>query len=91
MNKYKREIKPGVYCDVYEVLRAFDVTCPAMQHSIKKALASGQRGVKDVLQDKQEAIQSIQRSIAIDAEWKKTPLPKELQGLCREDEKEFLS
>lgn len=32
-----------VFVDVYEVLVAFDVTCPAIQHAIKKLLACGQR------------------------------------------------
>ncbi len=65
MNKYQREIKPSVFVDVYDVLAAFDVTCPAMQHAIKKCLAPGQRGVKDADQDKAEAIASIKRSIEL--------------------------
>jgi len=66
-NKYQREIKPGVSVDVYDVLKAFKVTCPAMTHAIKKCLAPGQRGVKDSIQDKQEAIASIQRSIELES------------------------
>jgi len=62
-NKYQREIKPGVNVDVYDVLVAFNVTCPAMAHAIKKCLAPGQRGVKSAKQDKEEAIASIERSI----------------------------
>lgn len=64
MNKYKRELK-GVEVDVYDVLLAFDVTCPAMQHAIKKCLAPGKRGVKSAKQDKKEAIKSIKRSIEL--------------------------
>lgn len=37
-NKYLREIKPGVWVDVYDVLSAWGVTNPALQHLIKKAL-----------------------------------------------------
>lgn len=66
MNKYNREIKPGVYVDVYDVLKAFDVTCPAMAHAIKKCLAPGQRGVKSSVQDKHEAIVSIERSLQME-------------------------
>ena len=66
MNKYSKEIAEGVHVDVYDVLKAFDVKCPAMQHAIKKMLCSGQRGVKDVEQDKREAIASIERSIQLD-------------------------
>ena len=65
-NKYSREIKPGVYVDVYDVLQAFGVTCPAMAHGIKKMLAPGQRGAKDSIQDKREAIASIERSIEME-------------------------
>jgi len=68
-SKYQREIKPGVFVDVYDVLRGFGVTCPAMQHGIKKCLAPGNRGVKTSIQDKREAIASIQRSIDIEMEW----------------------
>lgn len=67
MNKYQREIKPGTVVDVYDVLKAFNVICPAMAHAIKKCLAPGQRGVKDATQDKEEAIASIQRSIQMES------------------------
>jgi len=66
MNKYQREIKPGVWVDVYDVLKAFNVTCPAMAHGVKKCLAPGQRGAKDSIQDKNEAIASINRSIEME-------------------------
>ena len=63
-NKYQRTIK-GVTVDVYDVLVAFDVTCPAMAHAIKKMLMPGQRGSKNSEQDKREAIQAIERSIEL--------------------------
>lgn len=65
-NKYEREIKPGVFVDVYDVLMTFEVYCPAMQHAIKKCLAAGKRGHKGTAQDKREAIESIKRSIELD-------------------------
>jgi hypothetical protein len=55
-----------LFIDVYDVLKAFDVVCPAMQHAIKKMLCSGQRGVKDSIRDKREAIDSINRSIELE-------------------------
>ncbi len=64
-NKYIRSLK-GIDVDVYDVLKAFDVRCPAMQHAIKKMLCSGLRGYKDKEQDKREAIASIERSIELD-------------------------
>ena len=66
-NKYQRKIgQQDAVVDVYDVLLAFEVTCPAMQHAIKKCLAPGQRGAKDSLQDKREAIASIERSIELE-------------------------
>lgn len=60
-NKYNKPCK-GITIDVYDVLKAFEVTCPAMQHAIKKCLMAGKRGAKDAVQDMNEAIQSIERS-----------------------------
>jgi len=65
-NKYQREIKPGVVVDVYDVLEAFNVTCPALAHGIKKLLMPGARGAKSAEQDKREALASITRSIELD-------------------------
>ena len=74
MNKYQRvingkpcktpfEIMPdGLIIDVYDVLKAFEVTCPATQHAIKKMLMAGERGHKDKQTDLNEAIQSLQRA-----------------------------
>ena len=73
-HKYQKPIKGKIvpednnmlYVDVYDVVKAFDVVCPAMQHAIKKMLCSGQRGVKDSVRDKREAIDSINRSIELE-------------------------
>lgn len=64
-NKYKRAYK-GVELDVYDVLTAFDVVNPATSHAIKKLLASGKRGYKDVIQDLDEARLSIVRAIELE-------------------------
>ena len=60
--KYNREIKPDVFVDVYDVLNAFKVKNPALQHLIKKALAVGQRGHKDASEDYQDIIASAIRA-----------------------------
>ena len=78
MNKYAREIKPGVFVDVYDVLKAFNVTCPAMAHAVKKALAPGQRGHKDTLQDMREVIQSVERAIELEGGERKVGMLPEL-------------
>jgi hypothetical protein len=62
---YKKQCK-GVEIDVYDVLVAFDVTNPAIQHAVKKLLCPGQRGAKDALQDLNEALVSIERAIEIE-------------------------
>ena len=66
-NKYSVKCK-GVDIDVYNVLKAFKVTDPAIQHAVKKLLKPGQRGVKTKEQDLQEAIKSIERSIELMSE-----------------------
>lgn len=70
-NKYIREIysvEGDVYleCDVYSVLKAFDVTCPARQHAIKKLLCSGIRGKGDAAQDLDEAYEAVGRAIQLE-------------------------
>lgn len=61
-SKYLREIKPGVFVDVYDVLMAWNVTNPALQHLIKKALQAGDRGHKSREQDLQDIIDSAIRA-----------------------------
>ena len=52
--------------DVYDVLKAFDVKCPAIQHAVKKLLCAGIRGHKDRKQDLTEARASIGRAIELE-------------------------
>ncbi len=59
-SKYHRQIAPGVFVDVYDLLRAFEVTEPELQHLVKKALAAGKRGHKDFEQDIKDILQSAQ-------------------------------
>lgn len=49
--------------DVYAVLDAFEVTCPARQHAIKKLLCAGLRGKADERQDLNEAADALARAI----------------------------
>jgi hypothetical protein len=70
-SKYVRWIRPCVEddpttrVDVYSVLVAFNVTCPATQHAVKKLLCTGLRGKADALTDLTEARDSISRAIEI--------------------------
>ncbi len=52
--------------DVYAVLDAFQVTCPARQHAIKKLLCSGLRGKGDSLQDLREARDAVARALQME-------------------------
>ena len=67
-NKYLREIKPGVNVDVYDILRAYQVYDPAIQHAIKKLLMPGQRGHKSRLTDLKEALEGIEEVIEYEEE-----------------------
>lgn len=49
--------------DVYTVLDAFEVICPARQHAIKKLLCAGLRGKGSEMQDLSEARDAIDRAI----------------------------
>lgn len=60
-SKYTKTIH-GVSVDVYDVLQAWSVSNPALQHLIKKALQCGQRGHKDNAQDLQDIIDSAIRA-----------------------------
>lgn len=68
-NKYMREIAPGVWIDVYDVLYAFEVTDPCLQHLIKKALAVGKRGFKDARQDLVDIRDSAVRALETHDRW----------------------
>lgn len=73
VNKYHRTLipslphreGPGVTVDVYDVLQAFNVTDPALQHLAKKALCAGIRGHKNRAQDLQDIIDSAQRALQL--------------------------
>ena len=61
-SKYHREIKPGVIVDVYDVLQAWRVDNPALQHLIKKSLQAGQRGHKSRDEDLKDIVDSAVRA-----------------------------
>lgn len=52
-----------VYVDVYQVLKAFNVTCQARGQAIKKLLCAGIRGKGDTLADLVGAQAAISRAI----------------------------
>lgn len=64
-NKYARQCK-GVTIDVYDVINAWGVSNPALQHLIKKALQAGQRGHKDRDEDLHDILASAKRAIELE-------------------------
>jgi hypothetical protein len=70
MNKYLRVIRPSAckeagkpMVDVYDVLVAFDVFCPARAHAIKKLLCAGLRGKNSEIQDLRESLEAVSRAV----------------------------
>lgn len=56
----------GVNVDVYAVLEAFGVTCPAIAHCVKKLLMPGQRGKGDKMADLKGAMAALNRAIELE-------------------------
>lgn len=67
----------GVKLDPYRIFRVYGITDPALQHAIKKLLVAGGRGRKDVSQDIEESIQSLQR-------WQDMQLEDETYAFCKQ-------
>lgn len=63
--KHSHYFRPFPYenIDIYRFLEVFDVTCPVAQHIIKKAVATGKRGHKDLQRDWQDIVDSAQRKL----------------------------
>ena len=64
INEYKhyQYSYKGIKLDPYRILSVYGVTCPAMQHAIKKLLRAG-NSVKDLEQDIQEVIDTLKRKL----------------------------
>lgn len=71
-NKYDVKIvdkynhKHAITVDVYQVLEAFGVRNSALQHLVKKALCTGVRGHKNVLEDCKDIVDSAVRAEQIE-------------------------
>lgn len=66
-DKYKviirnRRTGETITVDTYDVLEAFNITCSALAHAIKKLLMPGKRGSKSYDKDCDEAINSVEQS-----------------------------
>lgn len=66
---YFKDVRHLEEVDVYRVLKLFGVTDPSIAHAAKKLLVAGGRGAgKDITQDVQEAIDSLQRFLEMQRE-----------------------
>jgi hypothetical protein len=73
---YFKSVEGLTHVDIYRVLVLFRVTDPCIGHAVKKLLAAGGRGAgKSIDRDVQEAIDSLQRWQAMQAEDQNVPVP----------------
>lgn len=61
-----------VMVDVYAVLEAFDVRCPAVQHAVKKLLCAGLRDKGSRIQDISESIDALYRAVEMERDRQRT-------------------
>lgn len=78
--KYRRVIRDldsghQAVVDVYGVLEAFGVTCPAIQHAVKKLLVAGRRGKGSAEQDIREAAVALERAIQLECQREEREVP----------------
>lgn len=57
-----REVMVSVWLDFYDIAKGWDVRCPALQHALKKILAPGNRGHKDLITDLNDIVASAIRA-----------------------------
>jgi len=62
LGKHYRYSYKGIKLDPYRILSVYNVTCPAMQHAIKKLLRAG-NSIKDLQQDISEVILTLERKL----------------------------
>lgn len=70
-SKYLRTINPAdgegspIRVDIYCVIEAFNITCPALQHALKKILACGQRGKGSKIDDIHGVFDAMWRALEL--------------------------
>ena len=60
-SQYNKREFAGRKLDIYRVLELFDITHPAQQHAVKKLIRAGKSPAKDLEQDIEEVIESLDR------------------------------
>jgi hypothetical protein len=70
-NHYFKDVSKYDFIDVYRVIDLYKITDPCIQHAIKKLLVPGDRGLKNIEKDIQDAIDSLVRWQVMRAEEKR--------------------
>jgi len=65
---YFKDVSRLTEIDLYRVFKLFEVNDPCLQHAAKKIMCAGQRGTKDLVKDISEALDSLNRALAMIAE-----------------------
>ena len=73
-----KRVSIGLQIDVYCVLDAFNVTCQATGHAIKKLLCAGERGKGDRLADLIGAEAALSRAIELEKGRQRIPVKEEM-------------
>lgn len=60
---YYKDVSKLDVIDVYRIIDLYDITDPCDQHALKKILCPGERGHKDIIQDTQDVIDTMQRKL----------------------------
>lgn len=85
MSKYTVNIK-GTNLDVYDIIAAYKITNPAIQHAVKKLLKPGTRGHKDLKTDLNDVIQSVERAKELEGLEKPNTIKLDLHKIIKDQE-----
>ena len=65
---YYKDVSKLDVMDVYRIIDLWEITDPCDQHALKKILCPGERGHKDIIQDTQDVIDTMQRKLEMFSE-----------------------
>ena len=65
---YKKDVRHLDYIDVYRIIDLYELHDPCFQHALKKILVPGARGHKDLINDINDIIDTMQRKLEMIAE-----------------------
>lgn len=65
---YFKDVSKLDVIDVYRIIDLYGIKDPCDQHALKKLLCPGERGHKDIIQDTQDVIDTMQRKLEMFSE-----------------------